>query len=195
MVLAVKSHPEDRDNRFSRSVAANPYSKITSISGRAPRPLEVIAEPTPAEIVSHAQDLASSLPKKVPSPERVVRFQTSAKLAPPWLKWLVALQRGSSAIGFCLVSATLTVYGNTVYSQQKWDSATDRLNNLHRDERQLDLMTEALKYQIAQQTEQPGTGLIPQQPSNFLVVRAAALRPAPPSPASRPAYFSAPKGY
>lgn len=195
MVLAVKSHPEDRDRRFSPSVAANPYPKITPISGRESRDVAVISSPIPAEIVRNAQEVASSLPKKIPSKERVVRFETSAKLTPPWLKRLVALQRGSSAIGFGLVCATLAVYGNTVYSQQKWDSATHQLNNLHRDERQLDLMTEALKHQIAQQTEQPGTGLIPQQPANFLVVPAAALRPAPPSPASRPAYFSAPKGY
>jgi hypothetical protein len=195
MALALKSHDEDRYDRFSPSVAAKPYPKITPISTRSHRRMAVVASEPPAGIAINDQEQKSSPPKQQPPSDRVVRFRSSAQLAPAWLKWLVAIQRGSSAIGFCLVSATLAVYGNTVYSQQKWDTATHRLDNLHRDERQLDLMTEALKHQIAQQTEQSGTGLIPQQPSNFLVLPAAAVRPAPPSPASHPPSFSLPKGY
>jgi hypothetical protein len=195
MALALKSHPEDRYDRFSPSVAAKPYPKITPISQPSRRRMTVVASEPPAGIARNTPRQEIAPPKNQPSPDRVVRFQSSSQLVPSWLKWLVAFQRGSSAIGFCLVSATLAVYGNTVYSQQKWDTATHHLDNLHRDERQLDLMTEALKHQIAQQTEQSGTGLIPQQPSNFLVLPAAAVRPAPPSPVSRPVSFSPPKGY
>jgi hypothetical protein len=195
MALALKSRPEDHYDRFSPSVAANSYPKITPIATRSPRRMAVVSSETPSAIARNARKRESSPPQKLPSTERVVRFQSSAQLAPSWLKWLVAIQRGSSAIGFCLVSATLAIYGNTVYSQQRWDAATHQLDNLHRDERQLDLMTEALKHQIAQETEQSGTGLIPQKPSNFLVLPAAAVRAAPPSPASRPAFVSPPKGY
>lgn len=195
MALALKSHPEDRYDQFSPSVAAKPYPKITPISSRLRHQMAVVAPEPPAKIARNAQEQEISAPKKLPSPDRIVRFQSSAQLAPSWLKWLVALQRGSSAIGFCLVCATLAIYGNTVYSQQRWDTATHQLNKLQRDERQLDLMTEALKHQIAQQTEQSGTGLVPQQPSNFLLLPAAAVRPAPPSRVSHPPSFSPPKGY
>ncbi|MGB3239759.1 MAG: hypothetical protein WBB29_15795 [Geitlerinemataceae cyanobacterium] len=195
MALALKSHPEDRYDRFSPSVAAKPYAKITPIAKRSRLPIAAVFSEAPTAILRDAQEQKIVPPKKPQPGERVVRFQSSAQLAPAWLQWLVALQRGSSAIGFCLVCATLVVYGNTVYSQQKWDSATQQLDNLHRDERQLDLMTEALKHQIAEQTEQSGTGLIPQQPSNFLLLPSMSARPAPPSGVSRPPYDALPKGY
>jgi hypothetical protein len=195
MALALKSHPEDRYDRFNSSVAAKPYGKITPISTRSRRSQTAVASEMPPEIAKNSQKPEIASPKKRPGADRVVRFQSSAQLVPPWLKWLVAFQRGSSAIGFCLVSATLVIYGNTVYSQQRWDAAARQLHNLQRDERQLDLMTEALKHQIAQETKQSGTGLIPQQPSNFLVLPSAATRSAPPSPVSRPVSFSPPKGY
>lgn len=195
MALALKSHPEDRYARFSTSVAAKPSAKITPIATRSRRPMATVSTEKSTARLGAPQEQKIALPQQHPSTSQVVRFQSPAQLAPSWLKWLVALQRGSSAIGFCLVSATLAVYGNTVYSQQKWDAATRQLDRLQRDERQIDLMTEALKHEIARQTEQPGTGLVPQQPSNFLVLPAATLRPAPAAPVSRPPAFSPPKGY
>ncbi|MDY6938424.1 MAG: hypothetical protein SWY16_12220 [Cyanobacteriota bacterium] len=115
---------------------------------------------------------------------------------PVWLQWLSLLQRGSSVLGFCLVAATLVVYGSTVYSQQRWDSASEELDRLRRDERQFLEKMESLKQQVAEQTETSETGLVVPKQENFLFIKPALLRPAPKQNAPAPnAPSSGPMGY
>jgi len=60
----------------------------------------------------------------------------SSQSAPFWLLRLCALQRRFSVVTFLLVTAMLTVYGWTVYSQ-RMESSIQQASNLTTNERQL----------------------------------------------------------
>jgi hypothetical protein len=180
----LKSDRPDRYSASRRSSLSGPHAKITPIS---PRSLD--REPLP---------LTPPTPNSEQPGNRVVPMRSPARQTPGWLKALMLLQHGSSAIGLGLVSVILVVYGQTVYLQQRWDKATSRLDALRQDERQMAMMKEAVEYDIAAQTEKPHTGLVPVQPGNFLVLPAAAVRPTPAasSPSPKPATsFPPPMGY
>ncbi|MBF2001349.1 MAG: hypothetical protein IGS38_11585 [Synechococcales cyanobacterium M58_A2018_015] len=115
-------------------------------------------------------------------PERsgVVRsFQP--KPIPRWLTALLWLQRGSAMGTLVLAAAVLVTYGWTVYLQDRWGQEYERLEVLQKQERQLIAANEALKNQMAQQAEDPTTGLLPPDPSNTIF-----LAPAPERPAVKP---------
>jgi len=69
-----------------------------------------------------------------------------------------ALAARFSVVTFLLVTAMLTVYGWTVYSQRMWNQAYSKLVILQRNERQLTTTNEVLKNQMALQAEQSATG-------------------------------------
>lgn len=120
---------------------------------------------------------------------------------PAWLAQLTTWQRISSAIAFLLVSATLTVYGGTVYTQQLWSREYKRLENLQRQERQLTAADEVLKNQLANQAEQPNNGLVSPDPHSTLFLESAPSPLASPSatpnpkPAPSPKLTPTPMGY
>lgn len=93
---------------------------------------------------------------------------------PDWLRLLIRLQRGSVIVTFFLVTAALVVYGSTIYMQQLWSKEYRKLQTLQRSERQMIAAGSVLKNQIAQQAEQPGSGLVPQSPNSTIL-----LKPAP----------------
>jgi hypothetical protein len=105
---------------------------------------------------------------------------------PLWLTWLIQWQRRSSVVTFLLVSATLAVYGGTVYTQQLWNREYRQLETLQLQQRQLTAASEVLKHQLAQQAEQQNTGLIPATPNTNLFLQPAQQQPLP-SPSSTPA--------
>ncbi|MFB2978550.1 hypothetical protein [Microseira sp. BLCC-F43] len=84
---------------------------------------------------------------------------------PVWLTWLIRWQRRSSVVTFFLVSATLAVYGGTVYTQQLWNREYRQLETLQLQQRQLTAASEVFKKQLADQAEQQGTGLVPATPN------------------------------
>ncbi|WP_353931097.1 hypothetical protein WJM97_00325 [Okeanomitos corallinicola TIOX110] len=84
--------------------------------------------------------------------------QTGA--TPGWLLRLHYLYRYSSGIAFCLVTATLAVYGWTVYSQELWGKYYSTLKNLQRHERQLNTTNAALTSKMAKEGEAAGKALI-----------------------------------
>jgi hypothetical protein len=177
MASALKSNRADRYAPPRSSPPPQPVgsrAKITPISSRFP-----------------AQPADRSAPQK-----QVVQLRSPARQMPLWLKALLSFQRGTSAIGAGLVAVTLVVYGQTVYFQQRWDKATERLESLRHNERQMTMMMEAVKYNIAAETEASNTGLVPQQPGNFLVLPSASSRPAPAAKAPQTATsFPPPMGY
>lgn len=130
-------------------------SKVVPIHPAQPRPLQ------------HATVSASV--KRLPNPRAL----------PLWLRSLMGAQRSLSIITWGLATAVLSVYGQTVYSQQMWSQEYRKLEALQRDERQLTAASELLKNQIAQQAESSRTGLVPANPANTLFLQPAPQRPAP----------------
>jgi len=95
----------------------------------------------------------------------------------------VQVQRGSLVVAFILVTATLIVYGSTVYTQQLWSKEYRKLKTLTRNEREMVATNEGLKNQLALQAGRPGSGLVPQTPDSTIFLQPALQRQAPiPSP-------------
>jgi hypothetical protein len=88
--------------------------------------------------------------------------------APSWLLRFYTWHRYSSVVAFLLVASTLIVYGWTVYSQEVWSQGYRRLQNLQRRERQLTTTNATLKYKMAEEAEQPTTGLVSPTPARTI---------------------------
>ncbi len=120
-------------------------------------------------------------PKVIPVPTRANNLREMSlrdkQAAPPWLRTLVRAQRSSSVITFLLFALTLTVYAWTVYNQQRWAQDYHKLENLQRQERQMTAANEVLKNQLAQQAENPSTGLVAPSPENTIFMSPAPQRP------------------
>ncbi len=97
---------------------------------------------------------------------------------PLWLRLLIQAQRGSLIVAFILVTATLVVYGSTVYTQQLWSKEYRKLKTLTRNEREMIATNESLKNQLALQAERPGSGLVAQTPDSTIFLQPALQRPA-----------------
>ncbi|MEA5581782.1 hypothetical protein VB620_10585 [Nodularia harveyana UHCC-0300] len=93
---------------------------------------------------------------------------TTAAAQPFWLVRLYTSHRYSSVVTFLLVTATLCVYGLTVYSQEKWGQGYNRLQNLQVEERQLTTTNATLKNKMAEEAEQEATGLISPTPARTI---------------------------
>lgn len=106
----------------------------------------------------------------------------SQQPTPAWLRTLAFLQRGSDLATFLLVVATITVYSWTVYTQQHWAREYRKLETLQRNERNLTTANEAIKDQLAQQAEQPATGLVTPNQVNTIVLQPAPQRSLPVDP-------------
>ncbi|MBX9259227.1 hypothetical protein H1Q63_35800 [Desmonostoc muscorum CCALA 125] len=87
---------------------------------------------------------------------------------PLWLLRLYTFHRYSSVLAFLLVAATLAVYGWTVYSQELWSQSYRRLQNLQRHERLLTTTNATLTNKMAQEAEQPTTGLVSPTPEGMI---------------------------
>ena len=117
----------------------------------------------------------SSLPHKEGG-QRVEKLPSRQNL-PIWLRTLLFLQRSSSVASFFLISATLALYGCTVYTQQMWSQEYRKLETMQRHERLLTATNEVLKTQLAKQAERPDTGLVAPNPANMLFLSPAPQRP------------------
>jgi len=111
---------------------------------------------------------------------------------------LIGLERCVSVVTIALGAATVTVYGLTVSSGQQWSRDYNSLQSLQRYERQLRVANEVLKNQMAEQAENPDTGLVPQNPTNTIFIPPAserlssAISPVPSTTASK---LTMPLGY
>jgi hypothetical protein len=109
--------------------------------------------------------------------EQVVTALPRASAPPSWLKWLIRVQRISSVTTFLLIVSILTMYGWTVYVQQRWGQEYSKFETLKKQERQLISGNEALKNQMAQQAESPNSGLMVPDPNNTIFLTPAPERP------------------
>jgi hypothetical protein len=94
---------------------------------------------------------------------------------------LLALQKISSGIAFCLVASALGLYAWSVCIPKLWSQESKKLETLQRHERHLTAMSESLKNQLAQQAERPETGLAKLNPARVIF-----LPPSSGSPLNQP---------
>jgi hypothetical protein len=163
------------------STLASQNAPVSYVRNRTTRrnfpvsPLGEVAKPTPVrdwgkQPPENSKDKASN---NIPNVSAV-------RSEPMWLLRLYSLNRYSSLATFAVVAITLFVYGWTVYSQEIWGQAYQRLQNLQRHERQLAETNAALSSNIADKAEQPDAGLVPATPENKIF-----LSPAPDQPISK----------
>ncbi|MEG4940025.1 hypothetical protein [Microcoleus sp. F4-D5] len=166
MTAAIRS-PDSRRSRSARKPASAPAnSKVTSIArARRAKTGPVLPNYSPADSQAIAQPSAS-----------VVKVLPERQQQPMWLLSLLRVQRASSAAAVLLLGGALTLYGLTVYSEQRWSQEYQKLETLRRGEQQLSAASEVLKHQLAKEAENPETGLTPQKPADTIF-----LSPAPPS--------------
>jgi hypothetical protein len=116
-------------------------------------------------------------------------FQPNAKPAPTQLRLLPqerpsqglravnTLRRLSTPIAFVMVLGVLPIYGWSVLTQRSWGKGYQRLEQLRRDENTMIQKTEAQKHDITEQAELNPQGLVPQSPTNTLLVPRSQPRP------------------
>jgi hypothetical protein len=81
------------------------------------------------------------------------------------------VQQASSVAVVLLLGGALTVYGLTVYGEQRWSQEYQKLETLRLREQQLSAASEVLKHQLAKEAENPETGLAPQNPATPIFLR------------------------
>lgn len=166
MTTAIRS-PDARQSRSSQmGTVSSTTSKVTPI-GRSRR---VSTLPQP---VSSGGTVATKV--------AAVKVLPNRQLKPLWLRSLLSLQRTSSVLTFLLLGCALTIYGSTVYDQQRWSEQYQKLETLRRNEQQLNSASVVLKHQIANTANDPATGLRPQQSGDMIFLVPAPERPAPTS--------------
>lgn len=116
-------------------------------------------------------DLSRGNPTSNSSPgQKVEKLNTSREMMPSWLRSLLLVQRTSDLIAFLLCFATLILYSWTVYTQQQWTKAFRQLETLQRNERQLTTANAVMKDKLAQEAENPGTGLVNPSQNNTILL-------------------------
>ena len=96
---------------------------------------------------------------------------------PRSLRLVNALRQFSTPVAFILVLGVLPIYGWTVLTQRSWGKDYQQLESLRRSENALVQKTETQKHDITEQAEQNPKGLVPQGPSNTLLVPLMQPRP------------------
>ncbi len=96
---------------------------------------------------------------------------------PTSLQVLLRFQQATSCLTLGIVATVLGVYGWTVYTPTLWSKEYQQLKALQQTERQLITNTEAIKHQLAQEADQPGSGLVKATPGQNIFLPAQASAP------------------
>ncbi|HYW21405.1 MAG TPA: hypothetical protein VE956_19315 [Nodularia sp. (in: cyanobacteria)] len=124
--------------------------------------------------VSHLKSQSNTITQKnQKSGEGSLPVMSTSGAAPFWLLRLYTSQRYSSVLTFLLVTATLFLYGWTVYSQELWSQGYNRLQNLQLYERQLTTTNATLKNKMAEEAEQEAAGLVSPTPARTIFLPTA----------------------
>lgn len=131
--------------------------------------------PTPGELGKQLpkQNRSSATPKNSRVNQERVPVMPNSESAPLWLLRLHLIHRNSSIVAFLLVAAMLVVYGWTVYSQELWSQAYQKLQNLQRQDRQLTTTNEVLQNKMAVEGEKPSAGLVAPTPAGMIFINPA----------------------
>ncbi|HSF74190.1 MAG TPA: hypothetical protein VLA84_10370 [Microcoleus sp.] len=165
MTAAIRS-PDSPRSRSTRKPAAGPaQSKVTSIArARRAKTGPVLPNYSPADEQAIARSSSASVLKVLPNRQQ----------QPVWLRSLLQAQRASSVVAVMLLGGALSLYGLTVYGEQRWSQEYQKLETLRLREQQLSASSEVLKHQLAKEAQNPETGLAPQNPGDTIF-----LQPAP----------------
>lgn len=158
----------------ARSESASSRSASTPMPSRRQRRSNTnkTVPPTPGQLGKQLpnQNRSTKTPKSPRGNQERVPVMPNSESAPLWLLRLHAIHRNSSIVAFLLVAATLVVYGWTVYSQELWSQAYQKLQNLRREERQLTTTSEVLQNKMATEGEKPSAGLVAPTPDKTIFV-------------------------
>ena len=165
MTAAIRS-PDSRRRPAARKPAADPAkSKVTSIA-RARR----------AKIGPELPNYSATEPEAQPQTRpgaSVLKVLPDRQWQPVWLRSLLQVQRASCALALLLLGGSLSLYGLTVYSEQRWSQEYQKLETLRLREQQLSAASEVLKHQLAKEAQNPDTGLAPQNPADTIFLKPA----------------------
>lgn len=89
---------------------------------------------------------------------------------PLWQKTLLGIQWISGVAATSALVAVLPLYGWSALSEQQWSQAYNQLETLKRQERELLVSNETLRYRVTQQVQRAPQGLVPQTPQHVLFV-------------------------
>ena len=155
MTAAIKSL-DSRRGRSTRKPAQTPEnSKVTPISRAKRAQRGPVLPDYSTEAARPVKGAATSVVKVLPD----------RQWQPLWLRSLVGVQQASTVAVVLLLGTALSVYGLTVYGEQRWN---DEYQTLRRSEQQLNAASEVLKHQLAKEAENPSTGLAPQKPAETI---------------------------
>ncbi|WP_339384391.1 hypothetical protein [Microcoleus sp. LEGE 07076] len=167
MTAAIRSRDSRRSRSTQKPAPDRPNSKVTSIA-RARR------AKTGPELPNY--DIAEAQP--APGAQAsVLKVMPDRQWQPMWLQSLLRVERASSAAVILLLGGALTLYGLTVYSEQRWSQEYQKLETLRLREQQLTAASEVLKHQLAKEAQNPETGLAPQSPADTIFLQPIPDRP------------------
>ncbi|MGL5081635.1 MAG: hypothetical protein ACRC8A_09115 [Microcoleaceae cyanobacterium] len=155
-------HTSRNQRRNSLTATAQPERKVVSIEQARGKYRQITS--------------LQSKPTQLPKPDQKEPAK-GVPGQPAWLRSLTLFQFLSSGVAGLLVGVTLVAYGMTVYMESLWTKEYQTLEELRTEEQQLRAAGEVLKHKIAQEADQPNTGLVPRQPINMIFLRPAPLRP------------------
>ena len=136
--------------------------------------------PTPARVLSRTNRQKALVAETLDA-----RVVPSAPEMPAWLRSLVGVERTAGVLALLLGTATLAVYGSSVYSQQQWGTMYNRFQTLERNERELSVTGEMLKDKMAERAFYSDTQLVPQNPGNTIFLDPTPQSAPPRSPSVR----------
>jgi len=158
MTAAIRS-PDSPRSRSTRKPSAGPAnSKVTSIARARRAKIGPVLPNYEAADEQPGPRVAASVLKVMPDQQ----------WQPMWLRSLLRVERASSAAVVLFLGGALTLYGLTVYSQQRWSQEYQKLETLRLQEQQLSAASEVLKNQLAKEAQNPETGLSPQKPGDTI---------------------------
>lgn len=159
MTAAIKSLDSRRSRSTRKPAVAPDNSKVTPISrARRAHTGPVLPNYSTAEAVGPGPRQSASVVKVLPNLQQ----------QPLWLRSLLGVQQASTVAVVLLLGGALSLYGLTVYGEQRWTVEYQKLETLRRSEQQLSAASEVLKHQLAKEAQNPNTGLAPQKPAETI---------------------------
>ncbi len=166
-----------RQKRSAASSKATPSKPLSGLSNISPSGRSNVS-PVEARMPNRAKAANPTViskeratPASFGAPgSKVEKLNTSRDLMPSWLRSLLLVQRTSDLVAFLLCFATLMLYSWTVYTQQQWTKAFRQLETLQRNERHLTTANAVMKDHLAQEAENPGTGLVNPSKNNTILL-------------------------
>ena len=169
MTAAIRSVNSRRSRSTNKPAPEKPNSKVTSIS-RARR------AKTGPQLPNYEVAEAQPRPRAEAS---VLKVMPDRQRQPMWLRSILRVDRASSAVAVLLLGGALSLYGLTVYSEQRWSQEYQKLETLRLREQQLTAASEVLKHQLAKEAQNPETGLMPQKPADTIFLKPVPDRRSP----------------